>query len=217
MKELGFRFDIITGRFEEAMVEMEAPIASAATAAMDGVLNLVKLDGRASIARAGFSSRWQNALRLQRYPKQDSMEPAVFVWHKIQYAGVFEDGATIRGNPMMWIPLSGTPVKSGRGGQKLTPERYATSIGDLVSFRSKSGKPLLGARVRVQTGRAVARPSLSLLRRGHNYGGKGVLRTIPLFVGVPLTRVEKKFSIREVCAEARARIPALYAANFQGS
>jgi hypothetical protein len=216
MRELGFRFDILTGRFAEDMAAMEAPIAHAATSAMDGVLNIVKLDGRASIAGAGFSKRWQNTLRLQRYPKVDSMEPAVFVWHKIPYAGVFEDGATIQGKPMLWLPLSGTPAKAGRNGAKLTPERYATEIGDLVSFRSKSGRPLLGARVRVSSNRDLTKPSLSLLRRQHNYGGKGVLKTIPLFVGIERTEIHKKFSIREVCAIARNRIPALYAANFQG-
>lgn len=212
---IGLKFDIVTGRFEREMIANAEPIAEAATRAMEGVVNIVKLDGRASIARAGFSKRWQNTLRVDQYPKGKlSMSPAAFIWHKIPYAGVFEDGATIQGKPMMWIPLPGTPTKAG--GKKLTPEQYATSVGDLVSFRSKSGKPLLGARVRVAGNRNTSRPSMSLLRRGYNAGGKGTLRTIPLFVGVTQTRIEKKFSIREVCAIARGRIPALYAANFNG-
>lgn len=218
----GLKWDIVTGRFEESMVRMEEPIAAAATTAMRGVANLVKIDGASDIARAGFSARWQKALSTRVYPVgRNSMRAAVFVQHKIPYAGVFEDGATIAGKPMMWIPIPGTPasIGSGRGRRRLTPATLATDVSDLVSFRSKSGVPLLGARVRVTGERATAakpKVSLSLLRRQNNYGGRGVLRTVPLFFGVSTVNITKKFNIRQVCAKARNRIPSLYAAAFTG-
>jgi hypothetical protein len=38
------------------------------------------------------------ALRVNIYPPQgDSMRPAAFIYHKIRYAGVFEEGAVISG------------------------------------------------------------------------------------------------------------------------
>jgi len=62
--------------------------------------------GDAGIAAGGLSRKWQNALRVNIYPPQgDSMHPAAFVYHKIRYAGVFEDGAVIGGQPLLWLPL----------------------------------------------------------------------------------------------------------------
>ncbi len=220
MTGFGLKWDIVTGRFGEQMIALEEPIAEAATTAMRGVANIVKIDGASDIARAGFSTRWQKALSTRVYPiGQDSMSPAVFVHHKIPYAGVFEDGATISGNPMMWIPLPGVPkaMGSGRSRRRLTPELVSTSITDLVSFRSKTGVPLLGARVRVSAARAAnPKVSLSLLRRQNNNGGKGRLITVPLFFGVTTVNITKKFNIRQVCEKARNRIPSLYAAAFKG-
>jgi hypothetical protein len=45
---------------------------------------IAKQNGRASIATAGFSRKWQNAFRVNIYPPQgDSLRPAVFVFQKI--------------------------------------------------------------------------------------------------------------------------------------
>ena len=80
--------------------EVQKPIAKAATAAMKDAGDVAKRTGRSSIASAGFSRKWQNALRVNIYPAQgDSMRPAAFIFHKIRYAGVFEEGAVISGQP----------------------------------------------------------------------------------------------------------------------
>jgi hypothetical protein len=213
---LKLKFDILTGEFERRMIELEKPIAETATAAMDEVLRIVKSEGRASIASAGFSRRWQNTLRVDRYPKKkNSMSAAVYVHHRIPYAGVFEEGATIRGNPLMWVRLPTTPKKVA--GVPMTPLNYELNVGDLVSFKSKTGTPLLGATVRVAKGRKdTSKVSLSLLRRGKNLGGRGVLRTIPLFFGIRSTKIEKKFNITQICENARNSIPSIYARLFRG-
>jgi len=218
----GLKMDILTGAFEKDMVLLEEPIAEAATTAMRGVANIVKIDGAADIARAGFSTRWQKAISARVYPEgRNSMRPAAFIRHRIPYAGVFEDGANIVGNPMLWVPLPGVPrlMGGGRNRRSITPASFSSTIGDLISYKSKTGLPLLGARVRVTGVRATAeRPKLSLglLKRQGNYGGKGVLRTVPLFFGVRAVTITKKFNIRQVCAAARNKIPSLYAAAFKG-
>ena len=38
------------------------------------------------------------------------MRPAAFIFDKIRYAGVFEEGAVIRGQPFLWLPLAGVPL-----------------------------------------------------------------------------------------------------------
>jgi hypothetical protein len=107
--------------------------AKAATAAIREAGEIAKRDGRASIAAAGFSRKWQNALRVNFYPPQgDSMRPAAFIFHKIRYAGVFEEGVVIGGQPLLWLPLPNVPL---RRGQPMTPSQYARSIGPLVSVQ----------------------------------------------------------------------------------
>src|SRR4051812_18715685 len=112
---------------------------------------IAKRDGRASIAASGFSRKWQNALRVNIYPPQgDTMRPAAFIYHKIRYAGVFEEGAVIGGQPLLWLPLSTVPLRRGR---PMTPSQYARSIGPLVSIQRPGGPPLLFPKYRSPRGR----------------------------------------------------------------
>lgn len=224
-------WDILSGQFGKRMAELEAPIAEAATRTMDRVLAEVKVDARASIARAGFSTRWQNALRLERFPKggKKSVNAAVFIFHRIVYAGVFEEGATIPGSPLLWIPLPHTPKKIGRN--RMTPRNYASLVGPLVSLKSPSGTPLLGATVRLSKNKAAqSQPKITLAElkrgksglstadrlKGRNPRGK-VQRTIPLFSGIKMANIRKRFNISEICEMARNRIPEIYARMFEGN
>jgi hypothetical protein len=82
--------------FLEAFMAAEEPIARAATAAVGEAGARIKLAARADIADAGFSIRWQNALRVDRYPRggEVSVNTAAHVYHRIPYAIVHEEGAT---------------------------------------------------------------------------------------------------------------------------
>src|SRR3954453_19221142 len=115
---MSFRFslsDVAKGFVETVTREIERPLAKAATAAVREAGEIAKRDGRASIAAAGFSRKWQNALRVNIYPLQgDSLRPAAFIFHKIRYAGVFEQGAVIAGQPFLWLPLPTVPLRRGR-------------------------------------------------------------------------------------------------------
>ena len=55
-------------------------------------------------------------------PKLKGMRPAAFIYHKIRYAGVFEEGAVIGGQPLLWLPLPTVPLRRGR---PMTPSQYA--------------------------------------------------------------------------------------------
>lgn len=215
---LGLRLslDIISGEFQRAVEDFSGNIAEASTDTMDEVLGIVKREGRADIKAAGFGTRWQNALRVNRYPKKGvSIDAAVFVNHKISYAEAFEDGATIKGDPLLWLPLSTVPPTLS--GRMTRPERLNSILGGgskLVAMgNSKNGTPLLGARLRLSrtaAKKSFSKVTLAALKRGDGEG-TGVLRTVPLFFGVRQTKLPKKLSIREVCARAQDRIPALYA------
>jgi hypothetical protein len=142
-------------------------------------------------------------LRVTRYPKSGvSLKPAVFAFHKIPYAEVFEIGATIHGKPLLWIPLSSTPAKIG--GKRTTPKLFSVSFGALHFVQPSSGPPLLVAKF---SGRSRGgKLSAAGLRRGGSEGGTNV----PVFVGLDAVKLRKRFGLRAIFAQAASHLKANY-------
>lgn len=209
--EFAFRWEIITGEFQRKFDALSIPIAVAATETMDIAAARIKGFGRSSIASAGFSRRWQNALRVDRYPKAGiSMRAAVHIYHRIGYAGVFEEGAVISGSPFLWLPLPTAPLRVGR--RKTTPRNIGLP---LVFFRGKRGTPLLGVRTRVPRGGGpMGRMTMSKLKRGAK-GKSGVLRTVPLFHGIQTSTINKKFQITEIVEEMARQLASIYVSQLR--
>lgn len=208
------------GEFEEKIVANYLTIEGAATAAAHTVGDIIKAGGRASIAAAGFSRRWQNALRVDVYPKKGvSANPAVFIYHNIGYAGAFEEPTTIKGDPWLWIPLRHTPRKVY--GKKIDPKNLAL-FGVNLFLMKGTNPPLLAASVRMTDRRAATgKITLSLLRRGATKttarGNKrrGIVQAIPLFVGKKSVNLTKRFGIYDIVDRAAAQYPSLYAAHLK--
>ncbi len=172
---------------------VQRPIAKAATAAVREAGDIAKNNSRASIAAAGFSRKWQNALRVNIYPPQgDSLRPAAFIFHKIRYAGVFEDGAIIGGAPFLWLPLDTVPLRRGR---PVTPSQYVKSIGPLVSVQRPGRPPLLFPKYR------------SARRRRGKTTSKD---RKPLYVGLTSVAIAKRFNIKAAAQNAAALLPSLF-------
>ena len=190
--------DVARGFVDTIVKEIQRPIAKAATATIREVGEIAKRNGRVSIAASGFSRKWQNALRVNIYPPQgDSMRSAAFIYHKIRYAGVFEDGAVIGGQPLLWLPLPGVPIRRGR---PMTAAQYARSVGPLVSVQRPGKPPLLFASPRA--GRRSRRASAGAERK-------------PLYVGLTSVAIAKRFDIKGAAQKAAAQLPQLYAKNLR--
>lgn len=211
---LKFVVPALKGELAKAMEEHYKPIATAATAAMVETAEDIKDRARADIAAAGFGKRWQNALRVDTFPKRGvSAGPAALVYHRIPYADVFEAGASIRGKPTLWVPLQGTPKKIGR--ERMTPKLFVQQVGPLIPIQG-GRNPLLAAKVALSKTAAKSKePKLSLaaLRRGA--AGNGVIKAVPLFVGVPSVTVRDRFSINEIVDKAAGQLVSSYARNFR--
>lgn len=199
------KITVPTGQSKKVFEGFEDPIAGAAKRTMEIAGDRLKALGRGSIAAAGFSSKWQNALRVNVYPrgKIESIDSAAFLYHKIGYANVFEEGAVIRGKPYMWVPL--TSSRNLLGKRRLTPAEYKRRIGPLRFVQRPGGRPLLMGEV-ASNARTVSRASL---RRGAGRGGRAV-RSVPIFVGVPVVRISRKFRIREAAVQVRASLPGIF-------
>lgn len=212
---LKFSFEQIEGSFGGLLDGYFDPIKEAATGAMKDVSDLAKTRGRDEIARAGFSKRWQNTLRNDTFPRRGfSADAAAWLYHRIPYAGVFEEGATIRGRPRLWVPLSSTP-KLGRN-KRLTPQNFARDMGKLVPM-TNARQPLLGAKLAVTKAAARRGPpykvTKSALRRGAS--GQGIIRTVPVFAGVDTVQIRKKFDLERAFRGAADRLPQLYLDNLK--
>ena len=214
---LRLTYRALRGEFAAELQKIEQPIAKAATAAVREAAELAKTAGRANIAGAGFSRKWQNALQAKVYPpNRDSMRPAALIYHKVTYARVFEEGAVIHGKPLLWLPLPNAPV--GAGGRGIPASKFRQQVGwPLYTIRRPGKPPLLGANVRMTGARAGKAISLRLLRRGRNPGGRGAVRLVPLYVGVEVASIDKRFAILDAVRRAAAQLPELYLKHISGS
>ncbi|MDP2358555.1 MAG: DUF6441 family protein [Beijerinckiaceae bacterium] len=225
MSQLKLIVASIEGKFSSAVREIYKPIAEAGTAAIRQAGDDVKRDARASIASAGFGSKWQNALRVDVYPKRgSSARAAAHIYHKIPYAAVFERGATIHGKPMLWIPMSHTPKRAN--GARLTAAAYVRTIGPLVSFNRPGKPPMLAGQIKasakgnvtpakLRSGKKLAAKTLTNKKLAHKKGGAGV-RLIPLYTGISTVTIRRRFGIYAAINRARANLASYYLANLKG-
>jgi hypothetical protein len=118
-------------------------MAKAATAAMSETAAAAKNAGRASIASAGFSAKWQNSLRANLYPAAGaSLSPAALIFDRISYSEIFQTGGDIIGHPLLWLPIE---ANLPGGSTKWTPARYVQTFGPLVSVNLPGRRPMLFA------------------------------------------------------------------------
>jgi len=111
-------------RFEEAV-----------TVAMNMARSFIEEVARADIANAGgrFGESWTQGLHVKLEGSGSNMRLSMS--HDKPQAGIFETGGTIQGNPLLWIPISGTDAEGVQ----------ASEYGALFSARypRRSGPPLL--------------------------------------------------------------------------
>ena len=203
MAKLEFTIAALGGSnsFRAAVVAANKEVAEAATRTMDITAKNITNRGRKDIARAGFGNKWQRTWRAIRYPEKTklSVEPAVYARHKIDYAGVFEYGITIKGKPFLYVPTKDAPKKIGRF--KTTPRRFVQKF---PTFKLSSVGRFTG----------TTKPLLvAPYRRGRGKLKKGEQRV--LFVGIRRATNKKKFNLTRIVDQARRIIPRLYALQFE--
>jgi hypothetical protein len=205
------------GILKAALEGFARPIASAATAAIIQAGDASKLEGRAKIASEGFSSKWVNSFRVKYYPdglKKPSISAAAFIYHKIPYAGVFDEPTQIVGNPLLWLPITGAMQSKGR---PLTPKQLSAKGVKLFSMVGHD-VPLLGAKIktskRAAASGSIKPQSLSSLKRGTG-GKRGVEATVALFKGIPAVQLKKAFNIGSVVAKQAASVQSYYSAALK--
>jgi Family of unknown function (DUF6441) len=98
-------FSAQEGALERLLEDIARQIDEAKAGAVQDAAALAVREGRANIASAGFSRRWQAALDSKFFPNKDTGNPAALIFDRIPFAGVFERGARIGGHPLLWLPI----------------------------------------------------------------------------------------------------------------
>jgi hypothetical protein len=205
---MALRYEII-GSYSKMMEAQLDKLARVATQTMRSVQNTVKTEGRSAISAGIHSSRLANAFRVNLYPYSgDSINPVVFAYHKVPWAGQFEDPQPISG--FRWLPIEANLP----GGKRWTPHDFANQIGPLRRGVAGS-KPVLFGEVRVaNSGRVLRLPS----KRG-NTGNTSFSRQqkkwLPVFVGISSITDPKRYDITAVVNKASEQIDALYAKAWE--
>jgi hypothetical protein len=184
-----------SGQWLKATNTYEKLIAKAETLAVRDVSKQARDQGRAAISAAGFSNKFANSLVIKYKPSSGySLNPSAYIHTTINYADVFEHGATIAGKRWLWLPMPSVPAAPGR--PHMTPKQYIQQVGPLVLMWRPGKPPMLGARI--QTGRLPPQPFgrfVSRRRLARGVSGRGQFYTIPLFVGVPAVTIPPKFDV----------------------
>jgi len=116
--------------------EKQRPVATAAVAALqDAAAGAVK-EGRENIAGSGrFGGKWETGLKYSMKDVKTGNEPSLqakaIIFHSYAIASVFEYGAIIAGNPLLWIPTTPGAPPASRSGKHLVS---ATLRGQPVLF-----------------------------------------------------------------------------------
>lgn len=119
-------------------------VAEAATLAMRAVVADAVSGARSNIAAAGFTGTWITGMKGFTIPKGGGVSPSPVgvVFHTKNFAAVFERGSTIRGKPLLWIPIEQN-LGTLTGAARMTPRKFIASGRKLRSVKSAKGRPLL--------------------------------------------------------------------------
>lgn len=175
-----------------------AKLEKAAVDSMEDYSKIVLQEGKDAIAKGGGlfaeSPRFRDLLRVNVYPNQ-KLNAAIYLFHKIPYAGVFETGATLFGKPIMWLPIQDRVIAGVR-----SPKQFKKAYPDkTLRLAKRPGKPPL----------LVAKMGYKKTKKGF------VPADVPIFVGLTNVTIPKKFDVRGAVEKSLGRFAAIYNAKLR--
>jgi hypothetical protein len=111
------RAESIKPQLDETVAHLKARVQAAATAGSEQFADTVLREGRADIAAAGrFTGKWISGFTYDITGEGGKSRSIVF-HHSNPLWRVFQSGATIKGKPLLWIPVDpgGPPARDFPG------------------------------------------------------------------------------------------------------
>lgn len=126
--------------FKRAMTRKAAQVRDSARGAAKDAAQEIEQKGRADIASAGkFGSRWLNGFTATVTEGGGSIR--ISVEEAVPYWKVFQFGATINGNPLLFIPFSFAEDAKGINARDYGPLFRVTRKSDGLVMLLSPGKP----------------------------------------------------------------------------
>lgn len=132
--KIKIKLEPVSGSAEKSREQLLAQQDKAISAAANMAASMMQAGMSKSIVSGGkFGARWTDGLHVT--VEHGVRRAVISTTHDIPYAGIFEEGGTIEGKPLLWIGLSGTDAEGVR------PSEYN---GGLFSIRRGiSSTPLM--------------------------------------------------------------------------
>lgn len=215
--------DDVAKEIHDSIVSMDLPVKVACTEAIvDAGSNMVRLGAlniKGHVKGVKLAKSWSARYfpgNSKGRPRSQSINAAVWAYSRIPFLSIFEDGGTIHGKPLLWIPLRNAPLTIGKGITRghLTPRRLREAGVKLFSITRPGKLPLLATKINAS--RAAARRtnfnvSLSRLKKS-----KGPARmTVPLFFGVRRVVIRKKLDLAGIAERERDNLPGYYVQHLK--
>ncbi len=200
-------------QWQKATTEYERIMAKGATQSFRKLSRVVELAARQAVGAAGFTSNVQRTIQaLNKPPSGYVLNPRVWLHSTVNYLDVFEEGRTITGSPLLWLPLPTVPPHPGSGVKfgglvgrpHMTPSQYIRTVGRLIKVvtRKHGGLIMLGAMVEGPD----TRPSRGRLRRTflkqRFHEKTRPTHFVPLFIGIARISIPKKFDTEQAAKSA---------------
>lgn len=119
-----FRVPPIKPQIDETIAHLKARMQEAAASSSEQLAETIQTKGRADIAAAGrFGGAWQSGFTYEITGEGAKSRTIVF-HHSNPLWRVFQSGATIKGDPLLWIPVDpGGPRAKDFGGRLFQVKR----------------------------------------------------------------------------------------------
>lgn len=131
--KLKFEQNVAAPKFKQNLAGLHDRFAAALTATANMIASLIAEESKADIAASGnFGSRWTEGLHVTADVGATG-NMRISMTHDIPNAGIFETGGKIEGNPLLWLPISGTDAEG----------KQASSYGGDMFSVQRPGKPPL--------------------------------------------------------------------------
>lgn len=143
--------------FQRAVSRAGDRVRAAARGAAHDVADEIETEGRADISAAGkFGSRWTDGFHAD--VTEGGGNVRISVTEDVPYWRVFQDGATIHGKPLLWIPLSFAKDAQGI---------YARDYGPLFRVDRVGKAPLLLAPGKPAQPKYFGKESVTIPKKFH--------------------------------------------------
>jgi hypothetical protein len=228
MAGLKVKLNNVVDDIESAIRNMDLPVRDACTAAIVTAGTAMATLGFANIKGALKGSNIARSWTVRYYPgnakrrpSKPSINAAAWGYSKVPFVKIFEDGGTIHGKPMLWLPLRNAPLAIGRGRARghITPRKLREEGIKLFSITRAGKVPLLATKInatRAGANRVSLNTTLAALRRSKKAPtGRQVPVTVPLFFGVPAVNIRKKLNLDGIAQAQRDLLAEYYVVNLQ--